>query len=330
MAKRPLTPAQRRRQVTRLVVYLVASVCGVTSYIHAHDVVARAFGEHGVGLALSWAVPSTVDGAGIVGSARLVADKAAGRAVSWAAVVTAGGGLLASIACNLVAVVPELASDTQVKVAVALYPPITLGFLVHLMLEDTADDDASEPHAPARAAEPRIVATAAGPASTGTAPAGLPVPTPALASPAPADDVVPAVALAGPQGRGPDRAPVAPRATGPGPEDRQDRGPGPVPDHPVRTAAPDRGARPGPGPEGRQAGAPAPGDDDLDPILVRRAEAVWDQLQQAGVSPSRRKLMAGMAADSYPRGVGTATADALLKHLERRQLASTNGRSHNP
>lgn len=116
---------------------VVALVCVVVSYVHAHEVVARAFGPHAGRLesALAWAVPVVADGAGFAGSARLIYDARSHRAGSNSAKLAAALGLVASLAANLFAVIPEWAPDRHVQVAVALYPVVVLAILAHLALE---------------------------------------------------------------------------------------------------------------------------------------------------------------------------------------------------
>jgi hypothetical protein len=135
----------------RLVVWssaaVVAIVCATYSADHAVTVAERAIDGR-----LTWGFPLVLDGLAIAGSARLVDDHRAHRASPLSAYAAALLGLVGSLAANVVGVVPDLVTDRQVQLVVAVYPPVALALLVHLGLRYLADVD------PAAAASPDLTA----------------------------------------------------------------------------------------------------------------------------------------------------------------------------
>lgn len=114
---------------TGVAVAVVVVVAAVVSYSHIRHLAVAA----GMGSLAGW-LPLALDGLVVACSCSLIVDRQHGKRTSPLA---AGGlviGLAASLAANVLAVDPTLASERAVAVVLAGYSPIALAVSGHLLL----------------------------------------------------------------------------------------------------------------------------------------------------------------------------------------------------
>lgn len=119
--------------VTGVAVAVVTAVAAVVSYCHVRDLAVAA----GMGDLAGW-LPLALDGLVVACSCSLLVDRQRGNEDGkGTSPLAAGGlaiGLAASLAANVLAVDPSLASERVVAVVLAGYTPIALAVSGHLLL----------------------------------------------------------------------------------------------------------------------------------------------------------------------------------------------------
>lgn len=115
--------------VTGVAVAVVVTVAAVVSYSHIRALAVAA----GMGGLAGW-MPLALDGLVVVCSTSLIVDRQNGNDRSRLAASGLAIGLAASLAANVLAVDPTLASERAVAVVLAGYTPIALAVSGHLLL----------------------------------------------------------------------------------------------------------------------------------------------------------------------------------------------------
>lgn len=115
--------------VAGVAVAVVTAVAAVVSYFHIRDLAVAA----GMGGLAGW-LPLALDGLVVACSCSVIVDRENGKRVSLVAAVGLTIGLAATLAANVVAVDPTLASERAVAIVLAGYTPIALAVSGHLLL----------------------------------------------------------------------------------------------------------------------------------------------------------------------------------------------------
>lgn len=113
---------------------VVAVVCAVLSYNHVRDLAVL------VGLDNPSWVPLGIDGLMVVTTCSLMIDKRAGRRSPTVARVGLVLGITGTLAANALAVEPALDAWSVVRMVLAVYPPVTLAVVLHLVFFRRAGD----------------------------------------------------------------------------------------------------------------------------------------------------------------------------------------------
>lgn len=167
------------RATTVAAVSVVAAVAAAVSFLHMHDLAARA----GEGWR-AWLAPLAVDGLVIAASMTMLLRRRAGNPAGWLVWVSMGAGITASLAANVAAAQPTLIGR-----AVAAWPPLALLLAYELLMQQVHDghSDDTQQQTDLRSAEhdsaPASPPPAAPPPTTVSAPRCAPAATPALVPP---------------------------------------------------------------------------------------------------------------------------------------------------
>jgi len=148
-------PRSAVRITTVVAVSVVAAVAATVSFMHMHELAARA----GEGWR-AWLVPLAVDGLVVAASMTMMVRRRAGHPAGWLAWVSMAAGITASLAANVAAAEPTLIGR-----AVAAWPPFAL-LLAYELLMDQIRTDTTSPT----------------PKTPDSLPAHLPPPTPPTAA----------------------------------------------------------------------------------------------------------------------------------------------------
>lgn len=119
---------------TGVAVAVVVAVAAVVSYSHIRHLAVAA----GMGSLAGW-LPLALDGLVVACSCSMIVDRQHERRSSPLAVGGLAIGLAASLAANVLAVDPSLASERAVAVVLAGYTPIALAVSGHLLLRMLGD-----------------------------------------------------------------------------------------------------------------------------------------------------------------------------------------------
>jgi hypothetical protein len=147
-------PQSRRspvRVTTVIAVNVVAAVAAAVSFMHMHELAARA----GEGWR-SWLVPLAIDGLVVAASMTMVVRRRAGKPTGLLAWTSITLGIAASLAANIAAAEPTLIGR-----AVAAWPPIALLLAYELLMDQihVATHHAGGPR-PANPKQPTVLASA--------------------------------------------------------------------------------------------------------------------------------------------------------------------------
>jgi hypothetical protein len=131
----PRTSRNAVRITTVIAVSVVAAVAAAVSFMHMHELAARA----GEGWR-AWLVPLAIDGLVVAASMTMVVRRRAGKPAGWLPWTSLTLGLTASLAANIAA-----ADPTLIGRSVAAWPPIAL-LLAYELLMDQIQVTTTHPH----------------------------------------------------------------------------------------------------------------------------------------------------------------------------------------